>query len=490
MNRITKILAVLLAVLLAFSGAVTVCASDAGDMTATPSPVDNPIDTAAFVKTVLDSPKVKPQNAVKLIGAAALFADADRKITDTLVQDVLTGQNVIVVSNGIISALDDALAADPSFASMAGFIKLLFSNSMILSGLQTDEKFSGAAVKLQKAIADGCNTVPDLLEKGIEFTSADFGFADGDAYGFVDALVCAFLKIGAQLNVRSILGDFTDSVKDDTYVIGNYNLFIPLYELLDLNPIDSASFTERVTAAENGADAFGESRLREAANLTLKPVADLLTKVEDEGVGAVIDLLPKLLYALDSGMVNDLVCNLLRDKNLYGLFQFNTVLEEMDLSTDLVWEAIDKEYITGTADESAGFDFDKDGEKETTLPLTKEQFDTLAKQLAYAADPVVKPSVSAEQKNRLALETDAALVSTILCETVVGFLESDEGAAFAEKAMFGLENKTERWLFGGLLTLFRSDFGRFILRNTQTFLASAAKVAAAVRILRTRTDAA
>ena len=41
-----------------------------------------------------------------------------------------------------------------------------------------------------------------------------------------------------------------------------------------------------------------------------------------------VDLLPKLLYALDSGMVNDLVCDLLRDKNLYGLFRFNTVLAE------------------------------------------------------------------------------------------------------------------------------------------------------------------
>ena len=440
----------------------------------------NTIDTSAFVKTVLENPKVRQQNAVKLIGAAVSLADADQKIADLLSQNVLTGQNVIVVCNDLITALDDALASDPSFASMAGFIKMLFSNSMIVSGLQIDEKFSGAVEKLQKAIADGCSTVPDLLEKEIEFTSADFGFTDGDAYGFVDALVCAFLKIGAQLNVRNILGDFTDSVKDGAYVVGNYNLFIPLYELLELNPIDSAAFTERVTAAEKATDSFGESRLREAANLTLKGVADLLTKIESEGTAAVINLLPKLLYALDSGIVNVLVCDLLRDKNLYGLFQFNTVLEGMDLSTDLVWDAIDKNYITGTEDEIAGFDFDKDGEKETTLPLTKDQFDTLAKQLTYAADPVVKPGVSATQKNRLALETDDALVRAILCETVVEFLETDDGAAFAEKAVAGLEKKIDRWLVGGLLALFRSDFGRFILRNTQTLLASAAKIVAAV----------
>lgn len=488
MNRISKITAVLLAVLLTFSSAVTVCAS-ADETPVLPAPVDNTIDTSAFVKTVLEKPKVRQKNAVRLIGAVASFTDADVKIADMLSQNVLTGQNVIAVSSSIICALDDALAADPSFAPMAGMIKLLFSNSMILEGLQIDEKFSGAVDKIQNAIDDGCSTVPDLLEKGVEFTSADFGFTDGDAYGFADALVCAFLKICAQLNVRYILGDFTDSVKDGAYIVGNYNLFIPLYELLELDPIDSAEFTKRVTAAEKATDAFGESRLREAANLTLKGAADLLTRIENEGTAAVIDLLPKLLYALDSGMVNDLVCDLLRDKNLYGFFQFNTVLEEMDLSTDLIWNAIDKHYITGTEEESAGFDFDRDGEKETTLPLTKERFDALVGQLTYATDPVVKPSVSATQKNRLALETDAALVSAILCETVVEFLESDEGAAFAEKAVSGLEKKTERWLASGLLKLFRSDLGRFILRASQTLLASAAAIAAVVRSRRAHASA-
>ena len=483
MNKINKVIAVLLAVLLTFSSAAVVYASDA-ETPVLPSPVDNPISTSAFVKTVLKNPKVKQKNAAKLIDAAASLAKADTKIAEALAQDVLNGQNVILIINDIISALDDALAADPSVASLAGLIKLLFNNNIILNGLQFDEKFSGAAEKLQKALADGISTVPDLLENGIEFTSADFGFADGDAYGFLDALVCSLLEICAQINVRNVLGDFTDSTKGGAYVVGNYNLFIPLYELLELEPIDSAAFTERVTAAENAKDPFGESRLRAAANLTLKPVADLLTKIENKGMTAVIDLLPKLLYALDSGMVNDLVCDLLRDKNLYYMFQFNDLIADMDLNTDLVWEIIDKKYITGTEDEKAGFDFDQNGEKEATLPLTKEQFDALAKQLAYAADPIVKSSVSATQKNRLALKTDDALVSSILCETIVGLLQTDAGAAFAEKAVGGLDKKIDRWFLGGLLTLFRSDFGRFVLRNTQTLLASAAKTIAAVRSLR------
>ncbi|MBR5619451.1 MAG: hypothetical protein IKW76_06935, partial [Clostridia bacterium] len=122
-----------------------------------------------------------------------------------------------------------------------------------------------------------------------------------------------------------------------------------------------------------------------------------------------IDLLPRLLYALDSGMVNALVHDLLRDKNLYGFFQFNDVLDKLDLNSGLLWDVLDKNFITGTEEKPAGFDFDKDGVKETTLPLTKEQFDALAAALAFAADPSVKPSVSATQKNRLALDTDGAL---------------------------------------------------------------------------------
>ncbi len=477
MKLMTKLVSVLLAALLAFSGAVTVCASD-GEAPVLPTPADNQIDTSVFVKTVLENPKVKQKNADKLIRAAFSLADADAKISDMLSQKALTGQNVIVVLAGMISAIDNALASDPQSASMAGFIGLLFNNTLVVNGLQADEKFSGAATKIQNAIDGGCNTVSDLLTNGIEFTSADFGFADGDAYGFVDALVCTLLNICAQLNVRSILGDFTDSTQDGAYVIGNYNLFIPLYELLELEPISSAEFTRRVTESENATDTLGLARLRTAANLTLKPVADLLTRLENEGASAAIDLLPKLLYALDSGMVNDLVCDLLRDKNLYGFVQFNDMLEKINLNTDLLWKTVDERFVTGTQDEDAGFDFDKDGKKETPLPLTKEQFDALAKQLTYAADPLVKPSVSAAQKNRLALQTDASLVSAILCAFIVDLLESDAGAAFAEKAVGSLDRKLVRLAAGSFVSLFRSDFGRFLLRNSQSLLASAATLAA------------
>ena len=486
MKRTTKLIALLLAVLLSFSGAVTAFASD--DTQILPAPVDNAVDTSAFVKTVLENPKVKQANAEKLIAAVVAIANADEKIAQTLSQDVLTGQNVIAVIDSLINAISDKLESDPKFASAGSFIKLLLSNSVIESGLRVDEKFSGAADKLHQATEEGLLTVASVVEKEIEFTSADFGFTDGDAYGFVDALICSLLEIFSQLNVRTILGDFTDSVKDGSYVIGNYDLFVPLYELLELEPISSVEFTKRVVQAESATDVFGKARLRTAANLTLKPVADLLTRIEDKGTDAVIDLLPKLLYALDSGMVTELVRDLLRDKNLFYMFEFNDMLADLDLNTDLLWNVIDKKFITGTEDEPAGFDFDKDGEKETTLPLTKEQFDAIVKQLAYAADPAVKASVSSANKNRLALQTDDALVCAILCDAVVALLETEEGAAFAVKALAGLEQKIVRRIAEKFLSMFRSDFGRAVLRNIQSLLVSAvsfaAKIVSVVRSLR------
>lgn len=482
MKQTRRIIAVLLAVLLAFSGAATAFAADA-DQPVLPAPVDNEVDVSAYVKTVLENPKVKAGNAARLISAANTLAGLDKKLADALTQNVLTGQNVILVLDSVIKAISEKLESDPKLSAIGGTIKFLFANSFMISGLQQDEKFAGAVEKFQKASENNIQTITDIVEAGIEFTSADFGFNDGDAYGFVDALVCALSEILTQLNVRSILGDFTDSVKDGVYVAGNYDLFVPLYELLELDPISSVDFTQQVEKAETAAPGNAKARFRAAANLTLKPVADLLTKIETAGVDTVIDLLPRLLYALDSGMVNDVLRDLLRDKNLYGFFQFNDVLEKLDLNTDLLWNIIDKNYITGTEEEPAGFDFDKDGQKETTLPLTKEQFDAVVRQLTFAADPSVKPSVSSTQKNRLALDTDGALVCAILLGAAVELLETEDGAAFAKAAIAGLDNRVVKWVANVFISMLGSQAGRFILSRTQGVLALLAAAAARIAVL-------
>ena len=489
MKRTKRIIAVLLAVLMLCSGAATAFAAD-GDRPVLPAPADNPVDTSVYVKTVLNDPKVKPASAARLVSAANTLAGLDAKLADALTGKVLTGENVILVIDSLVKMISDKLETDPKIAPLAGAIKYLFSNGMLIEGLKQDKKFDGAVEKLRKASDDGFTTIPDIAQAGVTFTSADFGFADGDAHGFVDALVCALSEILTQLDVRSILGDFTDSVKDGAYVAGNYNLFIPVYELLALNPISSVEFTEQVEKAVSEASDKQKARFRAAADLTLRPLADLLTKIETGGVDAVIDLLPRLLYALDSGMVNALVHDLLRDKNLYGFFQFNDVLDKLDLNSGLLWDVLDKNFITGTEEKPAGFDFDKDGVKETTLPLTKEQFDALAAVLAFAADPSVKPSVSATQKNRLALDTDGALVCAILLNAAVELLETEDGAAFAKAAVGSLDNDFAKRAAGAFLSLFGSQAGRFVLYRTQGLLAllaaAAARIAVLIRSLRSR----
>ncbi|MCR4614890.1 MAG: hypothetical protein K5756_01890 [Clostridiales bacterium] len=473
MKRTTRFISILLAVAMMFSGVMTVFAEEI-----LPSPADNAVDTSVYVKTVLQDPKVKQNNAERFVLAANILTDADEKIKSELSDNVLTGQSIIVVIDSIVDAISQKLESDSSLAAVASFIKYVFTSRLIADGLKQDEKFAGAADKFIKADKEGVLTVTDVADSDIEFTSADFGFKDGDAYGFFDAFFCSISEICTQLNVRSILGDFTDSVKNGEYVVGNYNLFIPLYELLGLVPMSSVEFTKLVTQAETAPGADSHARFRTAAYLTFKPAADLLMNIQKGGVNAAIDILPKLLYALDSGTVNDLVRSLLQDKNLFYMFQFNDMLEDMDLSADLIWNAIDKKYITGTEEEPAGFDFDNDGEKETTLPMTKEQFDAAVKNLAFAADPVVKASVSSTEKNRLALETDRALVSAILCDTAVEFAETKEGAAFIKTAAIGIKGKTVGQLTGFAVSLLGSNMGRFLLSHTQDLLAEIAPAAA------------
>ena len=461
MKRMNRLIAVLLAVLLAFSCAV---AGFAAENQPQPTPADNPIDLSVYAKTALDMPKVKASTAANLVKAVDRAVGIDDALASLLKEKLLNGQTVVDLLAGLVDLISEKLATDPTLAPLASVIKYLFANDIFISGLQQDEKFDGAVQKLAQAKEQGQTTIIDVRDAGVTFTSADFGFEDGDAYGFADALVCSLLDFCKQLGVRTILGDFTDSVKDGAYVAGNYNAFLPVYELLELAPISSVEFTAAVTQAEQAADANDYTRIRTVANLTLKPVADLLTKLEEDGLETLLDCLPKLLYALDSGMVNQLLHALLADKSLFGLLQFNDLLADLDVNTDVIWDLIDEKLVTGTEEAPAGFDFDGDGEKETPLPLTKAQFDALAQQLAYAADPVVKPSVSATEKNRLALETDKALVKQILAEAVVGLMETEEGYAFATAALNGVESGFVRWLAARFLSLFTTEGGRFFLR--------------------------
>ena len=476
MKKTRKLLCVLLSVLIMLSSTVVAFALD-NEKNVQPNPVDNEVSTSAYVKTVIKNQKVKQKNAVKLFTAANILLDLDSAVSDA-VSNVFVGQNVIAAIGGISNAISQSLENDPKLSPAASLVKFLFTNNNIVNGLNSDEKFSGAVEKLQNATKNGFMTIPDVIDNGIEFTSADFGFEDGDAYGFFDSLVCSLSYILSQLSLRATIGDFTDSVKENQYVVGNYNCFIPLYEILELNPISSVEFTELVKQAELAEPTSETARFRTVANLTLKPVADLMTKIENGGLSAVIDILPKLLYALNSGMVNDLLNSLLKDKTLLYIVEFNDIIKDVNISTDLLWDIIDKKLVTGSEEEPAGFDFDNDGVNETKLPLTKEQFDSIIGKLEFAANPSVKSSVSSTQKNRLALDTDSALVKEILLDSIVEFLESDEGSAFAKKAVDFIDNATVKSIANGYLNMFRTRTGRFVLRTSQDLISNIAPILA------------
>ena len=465
MKQTKRFAALLLSVIMVFS--FTVTSFSAGADSSSPSPVNNSIDTSVYTKTVLKNPKIKIGNAQKIISSVFAFADVDKQVPQLLKENVLNGQGVIDAIGMVVDEISNSLSDNSSLAPVAGIIKYLFSNDIMVNGLKKDAKFAGAVVKLNSATSKGFKTISDLKDSGITFTSEDFGFADGDAYGFIDALICSLSEILNQLGIRNILGDFTDSVSNGKYKVGNYNLFVPLYELLELDPMSSVEFTSKVNAAQAAGGSADFNRLREAANLTLKPVADLLTKVEKQSSKTITDILPKLLYALDSGMVNDLIHNLLDGKSLYGLVQFGSLIADVDINSGLIWDFVDKSFVTGTEEEPAGFDFDKDGKKETTLPLTKEQFDALIGKLTYAADASVKESVSSTEKNRLALETDANLVYQIICDFVIEFLETKDGGAFAKKALSGVDSGLVRSGGNMVVSMLQTQFGRTILRIFQ-----------------------
>ncbi len=263
----------------------------------------------------------------------------------------------------------------------------------------------------------------------IVFTGADFGFADGDLYGFIDALGASLGSVEALIG---LLGTFrnTKDTANGVYKYGLYEELIPLLELPDLSVPSSVEFTDAVENTRY-TDADGNEYadpVRAGVNAILTPVADYLTGgFAEDPVGAAAGLLPKLTYAVDSGMLQQTADSLLANFASFGL--------SVDLSTDGVWAIVDKKLVSG---EDAGIDIDGDGEKEP-LPLTRETFFALVKGLAYCAEAVVKPSVSAHEANRPGLDASVERTATALLSWLAEEVKTKEGGAFLDELIDGAD---------------------------------------------------
>lgn len=392
---------------------------------------DNAVDLSAYQTAESGSVTISAKTLHRLLKLLSAFGTDAEGTLAALPAKLATGQNVIGFMT-MLAGVHPMMSAFVTPAALAG-------------ALGRDPKFKGAAEKLNALIeaghialvetetdADGNSSVVWQADKDpdITFTSADFGFEDGDLYGFIDALGAAFSGVGGLL---SILGAFknTRDTQNGVYNYGNYEDLIPLYEILDLPALSSVEFTEAEETArytdENGNEYADEVRAGVVA--ALKPVADYFTGEEftKHPTEALLALLPKLAYAVESGLLQNTVDSLLGSLSSFGV--------RVDLSVDGVWALLDEKLVSG---DDAGIDLNKDGVKEP-LPLTRESFASLLHALAYSAVPVVKPSVSAHALNRLGLEVSAETTATAIASSFAEILTTQEGKDFVDTLLDGVQ---------------------------------------------------
>lgn len=399
---------------------------------------DNSVDLSVYKKTDLGKNQLSDKTANEVLNLLRSSANTDEKLA-AAVASIATGSNLISILNSL-GGKSDLMAS-------------LFSISFICSNLEEDPKFAGA-VKKMKALQEEGHT-GGFSESGLDeerfvitvwscadqFTSADFGFEDGDFYGFADALGGCLSGLSELLNLVSGFS-FKNVSSGDNYTIGKYEDLIPLFELLDLPTPSSAEFTkaeEAMTFTDTEGNTY-KNPVRAGVNCLMKPLADYLsTTFKNAPTDAVIDLLPKLAYAIESGLLSSTVDKLLAPFAELGV--------KVDVSKDTFWGMVDNSLVTPheiknidgtkTRMSQVGFDLDKDGQKEP-VPLTKAQFDRFVTEIAGCAEPAVKPSVSIPNANRMGLNTQKTKVVSVAAAEILEMEKTEAGKAFLEKALDGI----------------------------------------------------
>ena len=396
---------------------------------------DNDVDLSVYKQTDLGKNELSEKAANEVLDLLRDSAGADEKL-GAAIAGLATGSSLVSLLSTIAGA-NEMLGA-------------MLSIEFVASGLKKDPKFSGAVQKMEALQAEGHNG--GFVEYGADdegflvatwsaadqFTSADFGFTDGDFYGFADALGGCLSNLSVLLDLVSGFS-FKNIADGDTYTVGKYEDLIPLFELLDLPTPSSAAFTKAEESAvftDREGNTYSD-RVRAGINGLFKPVADyLMTTFKAAPLDSLVDILPKVAYAFESGLLNDTLQKLVGSFAALGF--------EVKLDKDDLWKTVDKQLVSGFDQKSidgtktrhidGGVDLDKDGVKEA-VPLTKEQVSRLVTDLAGCAEPVVKPSVSIPHANRLGLNTQKAKVVSVAVAEIIKMETTEDGKAFFDKAL-------------------------------------------------------
>lgn len=340
---------------------------------------------------------------VDLVLNAAGVSNAEELVSTK----VLTNKTVVSLAGWLFPMLEELTN---------GFV---FITPDSLSNNLKEEQFAGAAAALKAAYNDW---------ESIKIKSGDFGFEDGDAEGFLDA-AAAMLRGASLLHSGISLENKKNASKGIYY--GGYEDLIEIFEILDLSGImTSEEYTAYVKEAENTSDAKFRA--------ILVPVVKLLVDFGKDPVGVINDVLPKVAYAIDSGIVDTNINSLIDKFSLFGL-----TIPNVDLSTAGLYGILNSKFLTPKG-----------------IKLSEETFSELIEKLSGCGKAVSKPSQQSDKEYRLAIESDKAKSAVVLITFVL-----DTAAANHELVSSLLDMANINPLLKVALTLAISASATFIPRR-------------------------
>ena len=377
---------------------------------------DEAPDLSAYPETEVSYDGISEANAEMLAGTLIEVVLAAAGVSDF--KELVDSK---ILSNSMVATLSSVIYPF-LIEETDGWIRTVPSD---MEQYLTEEQYA-RAVEILNTAGDDWSAV--YAENG------DFGFEDGDAEGFLDAM-SAMLRGASLIHVVLTLENTADT-EEGTYTYGAYEELIEVFELLDLDSVmSSADYTEYVNAAENKNDAKFRA--------ILAPVVYLLAELGNDPVNTICDVLPKLAYAIDSGIA---------DKKINSLLSMFQVVEvgPVDLTTAGVYKMLSDALLVPN-----------------NIALSEEEFSSLVKALAGCGTAVSKPSVQRGKNYRMGIESDRAKTMIVLMTWVLDVAENNEELVNTLLDMF-----VDNALLKAGIKLLLSASLKFIPKNIIFMLAS------------------
>lgn len=419
--------------------------------------LDEP-DLAIFKKTVVTYPEKATREQVEtaLPRIQNLLCDVllpllgmDGGLEGAVKNGLYTNATVVKLCQFLFPTLVGLINMDGFPGIASSFVKI--APSKLAGALNEPEdagKFAGAINALNAAQAAGQAAYNQYLAEGNEkddiqlytmywttdFTveNGDWGFQDGDREGFLDAVSAVFRAV----SIITMLLTFENSISttNGTYTYNAYEDLVPIFEALDLEGyMSSHEYTLYVKeiSAQNSKLAM-DARIRPI----LVPIFNLIDDFAAAPLDTLLDVLPKLGWALKSDLLNTQVSALI-SKLGFGLGGSL----KLDLTTEGIFDMVAPmlENLTikeATVNEETG---------ETTpavtisIKLDKAKFVQFINDIGGCGEAAVKNSKARGTAYRLGVNSDKPDAFVVLFRWLYGEITTKDNI----RAIKGVIDSTE-----------------------------------------------